>query len=148
MQRLIRTLASAAPPMTRRFQHPQPGGCYPGVAQASQLFTWLLFTTTRGHSRLPELSRGRTVSIAIGGAGMTSLSKNARAAGLIYLVDSLVAIVRLVYIPNTLISDNATATVNNIATHELLFRFGILTQLLTGVLWIFVTLALCSVSIP
>jgi len=48
---------------------------------------------------------------------MTSLSKNARAAGLIYLVDSLVAIVRLVYIPNTLISDNATATVNNIATH-------------------------------
>ena len=79
---------------------------------------------------------------------MTSLSKNARIAGLIYLVGSLVAIVRLVYIPNTLISDNATATVNNIATHELLFRFGILTQLLTGVLWIFVTLALCSVSIP
>jgi hypothetical protein len=73
---------------------------------------------------------------------MTSLSKNARVAGLIYLVGSLVAIVRLVYIPNTLLSDNATATVNNIATHELLFRFGILSQLLTGVLWIFVTLAL------
>ena len=55
---------------------------------------------------------------------------------------SLVAIVRLVYIPDNLLSDNVTATVNNIATHELLFRFGILTQLLTGVLWIFVTLAL------
>ena len=40
------------------------------------------------------------------------------------------------------LSDNATATVNNIATHELLFRLGILGQLLTGVLWIFVTLAL------
>ena len=73
---------------------------------------------------------------------MTSLSKNARIAGLMYLVGSLVAIVRLVYIPDNLLSDNVTATVNNIATHELLFRFGILTQLLTGVLWIFVTLAL------
>jgi len=57
-------------------------------------------------------------------------------------VGSLLAVVRLVYIPNTLISDNVTATVNNITTHELLFRFGILTQLLTGALWIFVTLAL------
>ncbi len=74
---------------------------------------------------------------------MTSLSKNARVAGLIYVVGSLVAVVRLIYIPNTLIvSENATATVNNIARHELLFRLGILSQLLTGALWIFVTLAL------
>ena len=74
---------------------------------------------------------------------MTLLSKNARVAGLIYLVGSLVAVVRLIYIPDTLIvSDNATATVNNITTHELLFRFGILSQLVTGALWIFVTLAL------
>jgi hypothetical protein len=74
---------------------------------------------------------------------MTSLSKNARVAGLLYIVGSLVAVVRLIYIPNALIvSENATATVNNIARHELLFRFGILSQLLTGALWIFVTLAL------
>jgi hypothetical protein len=79
----------------------------------------------------------------IAGAGMTSLSKNARVAGFLYIVGSLVAVVRLIYIPNTLIvSENATATVNNIARHELLFRFGILSQLLTGALWIFVTLAL------
>ena len=74
---------------------------------------------------------------------MTSLSKNARVAGFLYIVGSLVAVVRLIYIPSTLIvSENATATVNNIARHELLFRFGILSQLLTGALWIFVTLAL------
>jgi hypothetical protein len=74
---------------------------------------------------------------------MTSLSKNARVAGCLYIVGSLVAVVRLIYIPNTLIvSENATATVNNIARHELLFRFGIFSQLLTGALWIFVTLAL------
>jgi hypothetical protein len=58
---------------------------------------------------------------------MTSLSKNARVAGFLYIVGSLVAVVRLIYIPSTLIvSENATATVNNIARHELLFRFGIL----------------------
>ena len=52
---------------------------------------------------------------------MTSLSKNARVAGFLYIVGSLVAVVRLIYIPNTLIvSENATATVNNIARHELL----------------------------
>jgi len=69
---------------------------------------------------------------------MTLLSKNARVAGFLYIVGSLVAVVRLIYIPNTLIvSENATATVNNIARHELLFRFGIVSQLLTGTLWIF-----------
>jgi hypothetical protein len=74
---------------------------------------------------------------------MTLLSRNARVAGCLYIVGSLVAVVRLIYIPNTLIvPENATATVNNIARHELLFRFGILSQLFTGALWIFVTLAL------
>jgi hypothetical protein len=74
---------------------------------------------------------------------MTALSKNAGVAGFLYNGGSLVAVVRLIYIPNTLIvSENATATVNNIARHELLFRFGIFSRLLTGALWIFVTLAL------
>ena len=41
---------------------------------------------------------------------MTTLSKNARVAGLIYIVGSLVAVVRLIYIPSTLIvSENTTA---------------------------------------
>ena len=74
---------------------------------------------------------------------MTLLKKNARVAGLLYVVGSMLGVVRLIYIPNTLIVDrNATATANNIAAHELLFRFGIITELLTGALWIFVTLAL------
>jgi hypothetical protein len=71
------------------------------------------------------------------------LSKNARVAGLLYLVGSLIGIVRLVYVPNTLfVYGNATATANNIAAHELLFRFGMVSYLLCGALWIFVTLAL------
>jgi hypothetical protein len=58
-------------------------------------------------------------------------------------VSSLFGIVRLVYIPSTLlVSGNAAATANNIADHELLFRFGIISYLLGSAVWIFVTLAL------
>jgi Domain of unknown function (DUF4386) len=72
-----------------------------------------------------------------------TLSKNARVAGLLYLLVSLFGIVRLIYVPNTLlVYGNATATANNIAEHELLFRCGIVSYLLCGALWIFVTLAL------
>jgi hypothetical protein len=51
--------------------------------------------------------------------------------------------VRLIYVPNKLfVYGNAAATANNIAWHESLFRFGIVSYLLCGALWIFVTLAL------
>jgi hypothetical protein len=74
---------------------------------------------------------------------MTSLSKNARVAGLLYIVASVVGVVRLIYIPDALIvHGNAAATANNIAAHELLFRLGIVSELLAAVLWIFVPLAL------
>jgi hypothetical protein len=52
-------------------------------------------------------------------------------------------VVRLIYIPNALIvHGNASATASNIAGHQLLFRFGIVSYLLCSILWIFVTLAL------
>jgi Domain of unknown function (DUF4386) len=74
---------------------------------------------------------------------MTSLSNNARVAGLLYISSSLFGIVRLIYIPSALlVHGNAEVTANNIAAHELLFRFGIVSYLLCSALWIFVTLAL------
>src|SRR3989442_5653917 len=74
---------------------------------------------------------------------MTSLSKNARVAGLLYILASVVSVVRLLYIPTILIvHGNATATANNIVAHESLFRLGIVSQLLASVLWLFVPLAL------
>ena len=74
---------------------------------------------------------------------MVSLNKNARVAGLLYILSSLFGLVRLIYIPNTLIvHGNAAATANNIAGHELLFRFGIVSYLLCNALWIFAILAL------
>ena len=74
---------------------------------------------------------------------MTSLNSNARVAGLLFILATLVGVVRLIYIPSALIVDgNAAATANNIASHELLFRLGIVSYLLAGVLWVFATLAL------
>ncbi|HKC71876.1 MAG TPA: DUF4386 domain-containing protein, partial [Terriglobales bacterium] len=73
---------------------------------------------------------------------MTTLSRNARIAGLLYLT-LVIAPLRLIYIPTKLIvSGNAAATASNIAAHQTLFRLGILTDLFTGVMCIFVALAL------
>jgi hypothetical protein len=74
---------------------------------------------------------------------MHSTKKAARVAGLLYLLLAVTAPFRLIYIPSTLfVRANATATANNIATHELLFRLGIVSDLLTGTIAIFVVLAL------
>jgi len=74
---------------------------------------------------------------------MTSLSKDARVAGALYILASAFGVVRLIYIPSTVIvSGNAAATAQNIVTHETLFRFGMLSDLIGSVLWILVVLAL------
>jgi hypothetical protein len=74
---------------------------------------------------------------------MTSTSKNARVAGFLYLLLTLAAPVRLIYIPSTLfVRGNATATANNIAAHESLFRLGIVSDLFCGIILISLLLAL------
>jgi hypothetical protein len=74
---------------------------------------------------------------------MTPLSKQARIAGFLYLLDALAAPLRLIFIPGTLIvSGNAGATADNIGAHETLFRTGIVSDLFCGVVEIFVVLAL------
>ena len=73
-----------------------------------------------------------------------SLTRNpGRVAGILYLLLSVFAPFRMMYIPGVLfVRDDATATANNIASHELLFRFGIVTDLICAVILIFLTLAL------
>ena len=74
---------------------------------------------------------------------MSSLSRNARIAGLLYLSVVLFAPFSLIYIPNVLfVTGNGAATAHNIASHEFLFRAGILADLVGTTLWIFVVLAL------
>jgi uncharacterized protein DUF4386 len=73
---------------------------------------------------------------------MSSGRNPGRVAGLFYLL-LLASPLRLIYIPSRLfVAGDATATANNIAAHETLFRLGILTDLFTGTMAIFVTLAL------
>jgi hypothetical protein len=74
---------------------------------------------------------------------MQSLSAKARTAGAVYILGSLLGYLRLIYISNALIVDgNAAATASNIAAHETLFRWGIVTYLLSSVVFVFVTLTL------
>lgn len=73
---------------------------------------------------------------------MNSTKRNARVAGLLYLLLGT-SIVNLIYVPRTLIvRGNATATANNILAHETLFRLGIVSGLFSAVAFIFVVLAL------
>ena len=73
---------------------------------------------------------------------MSSTNNPGRVAGFLYLL-LLAAPLRLIYIPSKLfVHGNVTATANNIAAHETLFRFGIAGDLFTGTIVIFVALAL------
>ncbi len=66
-----------------------------------------------------------------------------RVAGLWYLLLCILGPLRLMYIPGKLfVHGNATATVNNIAAHQWLFRFGIIADLACAVILIFLVLAL------
>jgi len=74
---------------------------------------------------------------------MSSTRNPGRVAGFLYLLLVLFAPFRLIYIPSTqIVRGDATATANNIAAHELLFRFGIVSDLFCGTILIFLVLAL------
>src|SRR4249919_1731520 len=73
---------------------------------------------------------------------MSSTTNPGRVAGLWYLLLVLIGPLRLIYIPDKLfVHGNAAATVSNIAAHEWLFRFGIVSDLLGGLVLIMLTLA-------
>jgi len=73
---------------------------------------------------------------------MSSTHDPGRVAGLWYLLLCLIGPLRLIYIPGKLfVHGNATATANNIAAHQWLFRFGIVGDLVCAVILIFLTLA-------
>lgn len=74
---------------------------------------------------------------------MSSNRNPGRVAGFLYLLLVVLAPVRLIYVPGKLfVRGNATATASNIAAHELLFRLGIVSDLLCGIILIFLVLAL------
>ncbi len=73
---------------------------------------------------------------------MSSTRNPGRVAGLWYLLLCVIGPLRLIYIPSKLfVHGNATATANNIAAHQWLFRFGIVGDLLGAVILIFLVMA-------
>src|SRR5438105_6584972 len=74
---------------------------------------------------------------------MNSTKKQARVAGLLYLLASIPAPFALIYVPDKLIvTGDATATANHLRASETLFRLGIASELLGFIIFIFVVLAL------
>jgi hypothetical protein len=74
---------------------------------------------------------------------MSSTKNPGRFAGWLYLLDSIPGFFAIIYVPGKLIvHGNATATANNIAASETLFRLGIAAQLICQAGFIFVALAL------
>src|SRR5207244_11690322 len=75
---------------------------------------------------------------------MSSARNPGRVAGYWYLLLVLLGPLRLIYIPNKLfVHGNAAATASNIAAHQWLFRFGMLSDLLGDVVLILLVLAFC-----
>jgi Domain of unknown function (DUF4386) len=73
---------------------------------------------------------------------MSSSRNPGRVAGLWYLLLVLLGPLRLIYIPSKLfVPEDATATANNIAAHELLFRFGMAGDLVGAVILILMVMA-------
>jgi hypothetical protein len=71
------------------------------------------------------------------------MRRDARIAGVLYLLLGMLGPVRLMYIPNALlVSGNAPATAANIVSHETTFRLAILTDMLAALLGLFVALFL------
>jgi uncharacterized protein DUF4386 len=73
---------------------------------------------------------------------MSSARNPGRIAGLWYLLLTILGPLRLIYIPGKLfVPGNAAATANNIAAHQMLFRFGIVADLACAVILIFLAMA-------
>jgi Domain of unknown function (DUF4386) len=74
---------------------------------------------------------------------INSTKKQARIAGLLYLLASIAGFFCLAYVPGKLIvSGDAAVTANHIRASETLLRFGIGSELISFIIFIFVVLAL------
>jgi hypothetical protein len=74
---------------------------------------------------------------------MNPTDKAARIAGALYLSLLVFGPFSLMYVPSKIyVRGNATATASNVLTHETLFRFGIVADLLGSIMFMFVVMAL------
>src|SRR5687768_2539133 len=65
-----------------------------------------------------------------------------RRAGFLYLVLAVTGGFSMLYVPSLIVAGDAAATVANIRNHEVLFRLGVLSGLVSQVLFVFLALSL------
>ena len=74
---------------------------------------------------------------------MNSTKKAARVAGLLYLLNGVTGFFSIIYIPSTfIVSGDATATANRIMASQMLFRIGMVSELICAASFIFLARAL------
>jgi hypothetical protein len=74
---------------------------------------------------------------------MNSTKRTARVAGLLYLVMAISGFFSTMYIPSTfIVHGDATATANKIIASEWLFRIGIVSELFSATIFVFLALVL------
>ena len=72
---------------------------------------------------------------------VNSLKNTARLAGLLYLIWIITGLYALFYIPSqTFVSGDTVATANKILANEFIFRTGIMNDLISSTIWVFMVL--------
>ncbi|EQB63075.1 MAG: hypothetical protein RBG1_1C00001G0654 [candidate division Zixibacteria bacterium RBG-1] len=73
----------------------------------------------------------------------TSLKKTARIAGLWYLLLAITGAYSIIYVPSKImVRGDAVATANNILANEFLFRTGIISDIISSTIFVFLVLVL------
>jgi hypothetical protein len=74
---------------------------------------------------------------------LNSLKKTARIAGLLYLIWVITGIYGIFYISSQIIAQgDAVTTAKNMLTHEFLFRTGIINDIISNTIWVFLVFTL------
>ncbi len=80
---------------------------------------------------------------------MNAIKKQAHTAGILYILASITAVFAWIYVGGKIfVRDDATATANNIRAFATLLRFGIVSELIGSIIFIFVVLALYRLFKP
>ena len=73
----------------------------------------------------------------------SSLKKTARFAGALYLVWIITGLYAIYYVPSQIDMEGDAATIaQDILSHELLFRTGVMNDLISSTIWVFLVLVL------
>ena len=73
---------------------------------------------------------------------MTASTATARTAGFLYLMLAVTGGFSMLYVPSLIVPGDPAATASNIVAHESLFRMGVVSGLISQVLFVFLVLAL------